>query len=117
MPMRTTDDERPCPRCRQTGRNLTWQEFKGGSRHIRAACAGCGRYLGFVEQTPANVAAADNPAPPAADGDGLLRLLVELDEAGVQLPPGGIAKLARNRPDLVRRLRQARPSPGTGGAP
>lgn len=44
---------------------LRWQQFTNGTRHIRATCSGCGVFAGYVPQTPAVVAEAnENNAPP-----------------------------------------------------
>jgi hypothetical protein len=38
---------------------LSWREFRNGTRHLRADCRRCGAFCHYVEQTPANVEAAE----------------------------------------------------------
>jgi hypothetical protein len=84
-----------CRRCGGTDLRLYWQQLAGaGGRAIRADCRRCRRFVAFVPQTAANVAAADAAQPPAA----LLDVLIRAEEEGVEvvrrgerlalLPPG-----------------------------
>ena len=63
----------PGPECGETGARLTWQRFGNATRHVRATCEGCGRFRGWVPQTPAVVAeaGAEPPPAPAAEPGGL----------------------------------------------
>lgn len=57
----------PCPRCGCPDRApLQWQIYAPGLRHIREACAGCGRWIRWAPQTPEACAEADRQ-PPAPD--------------------------------------------------
>lgn len=67
---RTTDEpgrgrvkQLRCPGCDELTLKLRWQHFRNGTRHIRADCPVCDRYVGFAEQTPGNVAEADRTTP------------------------------------------------------
>lgn len=67
---RTTDEpgrrrakQLSCQQCDEITMRLRWQHFRNGTRHVRAECATCDRYVGFAEQTPANVAEADSNTP------------------------------------------------------
>jgi hypothetical protein len=47
-----------CKNCGSVDLTVSWQPMAGGRRAIRADCQGCGRYVGYLPQTPANVARA-----------------------------------------------------------
>src|SRR4051794_32834415 len=53
-----------CGRCGGTDLTLYWQELADGRRAIRADCGRCQRFVAFLPQTPANVAAADAAVSP-----------------------------------------------------
>jgi hypothetical protein len=54
-----TTSELPIPeRCKHCGPNvmlLRWQRFRNNTKHIRAECWSCGRFVGYVKQTPDTV--------------------------------------------------------------
>ena len=67
---------RLCPRCGQTNAGVRWHPNAGGTFHLQAGCAAHGPIPGaWIEQSPANVAAAGpRPAarPPEIDAQGRL---------------------------------------------
>jgi hypothetical protein len=53
-----------CGRCGKIGGpRLVWQRCRNGSRHVRASCGQCNKFLGYVRQTPEVVALAEEPPP------------------------------------------------------
>jgi hypothetical protein len=62
--------DRPCHRCGSSAPPLLkWQQFADRSRHIRAECAACGVYHGYVALTPDAVAIADQSPEPGIRPD------------------------------------------------
>lgn len=59
-----------CQACGWTEARLQWQTFANGTRHIRAECRRCGRYIRFVPQTQDNVQRADREATSGPSGPG-----------------------------------------------
>jgi hypothetical protein len=51
--------EQPCIRCGSVERRVGWMVFTSGRRHLRLTCTGCSAALGFLAQTPPNIALAD----------------------------------------------------------
>jgi hypothetical protein len=43
-----------CPRCVARRLRLSWQEFKGGTRHLRCDCGVCGRFVAHLTPPPKN---------------------------------------------------------------
>ena len=82
--MHATSDPPACRHCGSADRRYTWQELANGTRHIRADCARCGRYVCYAPQTPGNRALADAGTSKTA----LLDLLVGLDERGIAVRRG-----------------------------
>lgn len=63
-PHRATPSNEPraitCPKCGSQRLLMTWQKFANSTRHIRATCRDCGRFVRYAVQTPDNIRRADN---------------------------------------------------------
>jgi antitoxin component of MazEF toxin-antitoxin module len=97
------------PRCRHCGctdARRYWHELSGGGRAVRADCRRCRRLVGFLPQSPGNVAAADAAQPPA----GLLDALTLASDQGVELVRHGatltLEPAGRATAELERLVRQ-----------
>src|SRR5262249_45944453 len=60
-----------CDRCDDEWTELSWHELGDGRRQIRATCRFCYKFVGFVPQTPRNVALANENKPKAGLLDAL----------------------------------------------
>lgn len=56
-----------CPLCGSQSLLMTWQKFANNTRHIRATCRHCGRFVRYAVQTPDNIRRADNETQSAGD--------------------------------------------------
>ncbi len=92
-------DAAPCKRCGGTRLSTSWQNFRDGTRHLRACCSGCGKFQRFLPQDQGH------PEPPDARQTGAdLRglLLGQLDLATRHLD--GLAQAVLERDRLPTRL-------------
>jgi hypothetical protein len=96
-----------CPSCPGAEVVYTWQHFANGTRHVRADCGRCRRYIRYAPRRPPYTDLADANASETPILDALLRceaLGVELARDGSSVWPVGDAP-----PDLAGLLRQCAP--------
>jgi hypothetical protein len=55
----TIQIDRVCEPCCNNLVTLSWQVFANGTKHLRASCDRCGRFVVYLPQTDANLAALD----------------------------------------------------------
>jgi uncharacterized protein (DUF3820 family) len=109
-PSATPPVPKPPPTCRRCGgRELTvsWHEIRGAARRVRGDCKRCGRLVGFLAHSAANIAAADAAQPTAP----LLDVLTRAEDEGVTLVVRGEEIMAepwqRASPRLLQLVRQS----------
>ena len=50
-----------CPKCGPVDPTFRWQNFKNSSKHLRADCSKCKRFIRYVEQTSERLVVAESP--------------------------------------------------------
>jgi hypothetical protein len=94
-----------CLRCDQVA--YTWQAFANGTRHVRADCRRCGRYIKFAPRRSPYTDLADASASTSP----ILDALTLAESLGVELASDGVAvwPVGDTPPDLIALVRQCSP--------